>query len=300
MIQFKRIHLNKVDPFFHALTESRAMLEIYRKGDMEHVYTHHNKRARTWRRHAFVDEDLRHADFCGMDLRECRFDGCQLTAATFNAADLRGASFARCYINSVDFTYANMDGVLFASDRNKSVNAYFAAVRVCNFSHALMRNADLSQAVFRDCKFQNTKLKGTDVGEHVLSRFSNIDFLGATCIPKGIMKARRVLPTTSFTAWKRCAEGRLVELHVPADAKRSAGLSNKCRASKVVTVSIASKLANKCKNARSLRDTGGQDCAYRVGYETVAHNFDPNPWKVCAGGIHFFMTAQEAIDYAWR
>ena len=36
---------------------------------------------------------------------------------------------------------------------------------------------------------------------------------------------------------------------------------------------------------------------YVVGETVAANTFDPRPWVECSNGIHFFLTAKEAIFY---
>jgi hypothetical protein len=40
------------------------------------------------------------------------------------------------------------------------------------------------------------------------------------------------------------------------------------------------------------------DTVYRVGETVRPHQFDPDRWHECAGGIHFFITREEAADYS--
>ena len=46
----------------------------------------------------------------------------------------------------------------------------------------------------------------------------------------------------------------------------------------------------------SNRDT---DFIYTIGETVRVDNFDEDRTHECAPGIHFFITRQEAVDYAW-
>lgn len=40
------------------------------------------------------------------------------------------------------------------------------------------------------------------------------------------------------------------------------------------------------------------DFLYKIGETVKVRDFDKNRWKEYAPGIHFFMTREEAVDYA--
>mgnify|MGYP001252273311 CR=1 FL=1 len=237
-------------------------------------------------------------DMSHMDLAGAVFNACVLRNINFTGADLTSAVFIDCVVDYCVFDGAAMQRV---SIRNTAPSTLSRSFYECSFDGADMRNALLSEAEFRRASFKRARLKGADFGvENIRERFNEAKFGGATGVPRVAVAACPALPIGAFEGWKRCADGRIVKLLIPADAKRSAGLSNKCRASHVMTLDITSKIGNKCKNARSLLDSGGQDCAYRVGYITEAHAFDDDRWETCAPGIHFFLTRYEAHKFSMR
>jgi hypothetical protein len=46
----------------------------------------------------------------------------------------------------------------------------------------------------------------------------------------------RILPEGSLIGWKKCAEGRIVKLRIPEDARRSHAFGRKCRAEYVIVI----------------------------------------------------------------
>lgn len=235
------------------------------------------------------------SDMAYMDLNGAVFSNCVMRHINFAYADLSNASFLGCVMEYCVFDNANMQGVTIRSTESA---AGPAVCYECSFADANLCKAMLADAVMHRAVFTGAKLRGADVGtDSIRSRFNESRFGGATGIPKRVVAACPVLPAGEFTAWKRCADGRIAKLKVPADAQRSSGLSNKCRASHVMTLDITSRLGRKCCNARSLLDVGGQDCAYRVGYVTEAHAFSTDRWETCAPGIHFFLTRKEACNF---
>ena len=106
---------------------------------------------------------------------------------------------------------------------------------------------------------------------------------------KGIAQTCVAPECGSFTAWKKCAGGVIVKLRIPASAKRSNATGRKCRAecAKVLRIYGATE-------ATSLHDLS---VVYRVGETVKCHTWEPDRWIECGGGIHFFMTRQEAEEY---
>ena len=92
-----------------------------------------------------------------------------------------------------------------------------------------------------------------------------------------------------FEAWKKCADGVIVRLLVPADAKRSSAETRKCRADYVKTLEVIG-----ADVGVSIRDGVTK---YRAGEITRALKWNKCRWVECGGGIHFFMTREEAEAY---
>ena len=98
----------------------------------------------------------------------------------------------------------------------------------------------------------------------------------------------------AYTAYKK-AEGKIVELLIPEDAKRSSATSRKCRASKASVVDITSLDGNEHFEAAT-----SDYCPifiYKVGETVEENSFDENRWNECSTGIHHFITRDEAVKY---
>lgn len=132
-------------------------------------------------------------------------------------------------------------------------------------------------------------LRGEDGGEQ--ADLSGADLSGA----KNLFLPIACPDTGEFTAWEKCAGGTIVQLLIPADAKRSSATSRRCRASKAVVIAAYDKDGNEIDSAVS---NYYNTVVYRTG-ETVefANGFDDNRWNECAPGIHFFITREEAENY---
>ena len=97
----------------------------------------------------------------------------------------------------------------------------------------------------------------------------------------------------------------LVTLKIPEDARRSSADSNKCRCDKAYVEKIEYLIENFTTNQISVLGDIEKACSkhdpdfiYSVGEMVKVDNFDTNRWHECAPGIHFFMTKEEAIEYA--
>lgn len=124
-------------------------------------------------------------------------------------------------------------------------------------------------------------LRGADLYEANLRGAKNADFAIA---------ATRILPQGTLIGWKKCRDGVIVKLEIPAQAKRSHAFGRKCRAeyAKVLRIFGADEAVS----------THDGSFVYRKG-EVVrpAKPFDDNWVDECSSGIHFFITRAEAEAY---
>lgn len=108
-------------------------------------------------------------------------------------------------------------------------------------------------------------------------------FYPLTCPEKG-----------EYTAFKK-ADEKIVELRIPADAKRLSAAERKCRASKAVVISVTTLDGDPAGN--EVCSDYNRDFVYRVGETVEVQNFDENRWNECAPGIHHYVTREEAVRH---
>ena len=89
-----------------------------------------------------------------------------------------------------------------------------------------------------------------------------------------------------FWAWKKCRNGVLVRIAIGANAKRSHGAGRKCRAEYVKVLEVIG-----ADVGISLKDCNTE---YRKGAIVRCDKWDEDRWNECSGGIHFFLTREEA------
>ena len=163
-----------------------------------------------------------------------------------------------------------------------------------NLSGAYLSGADLSRANLSRANLSGANLSGANLSGADLFRanLSGANLSGAKNVPFIPMACPDV---GSFIGWKKCREGRIVELEVPADARRSSAAGRKCRCDKAVVKSIKS-IDGKEEYTEALSDYNS-GFRYEVGKEVSEPNFCEDRFRECAPGIHFFINRQEAVNY---
>ena len=203
----------------------------------------------------------------GANLGGANLGGANLRSANLRSADLRGA----------DLRDANLYGA----------NLRGADLYGANLGNADLRGADLGGANLRDANLYGADLRGAnlygaDLGGAHLGGANNIDKLQ-------VAQLSIVPEHGSFIGWKLCRDGVVVKLRIPEDAARSNATGRKCRASKAEVLEIIGDT-----RAVSGHDSG---FTYNVGQTVVPHEWNPDRWVECGGGIHFFLTRIEAEQY---
>ena len=100
----------------------------------------------------------------------------------------------------------------------------------------------------------------------------------------------------AFVGYKKCRDGRIVQLEVPEDAKRSSAYGRKCRCGKAKVLNIWTRYGEEARYAVSIYNSS---FVYHKGGTIEVSDFDGDRFDECAAGIHFFMTRKEAEDYVW-
>ena len=191
-------------------------------------------------------------------------------------ADLRGANLFGANLSDADLRGANL------SD---------ADLRGANLSCANLRGADLSGADLSCANLRGANLSGADLSCANL-RGASMDqmiwdihtvFYPLQCPDSG-----------SYIGYKK-ASGLVVELEIPADARRSSATSRKCRASKAKVLSITDINGNPAGG--QVKSNYDPNFVYAIGETVEVTDFDDNRWNECSTGIHHFITRAEAVIY---
>ena len=183
-----------------------------------------------------------------------------LVKAVFTGADLRSAYLRGAYLTGADLTGANLTG------------------------------ADLTGTYLRGADLRGANLTGADLTGAYLR---GADLTGADL--KKIVAATRIIPEVgSFIGWKK-ADGCLIKLEIPTEAKRHNSLGGrKCRAEFVKVLNITK---DGKRHSKAITAGHGPATIYKIGEIVKPDSYDPDPLIECSNGIHFFISKQEALDW---
>lgn len=180
------------------------------------------------------------------------------------------------------------------------------------FDRAKMRGSSLVNVLCENCTFRGADLRETNL-KSVAMRYNDLtgaDIAGANlnCAVLEYAKLEGIhydeqtkyfqmhCPETgAFLGYKKCFNDRLVQLLIPADAKRTSATMNSCRCSKAKVLTIKSfDYQEEFEEAWSLVD---ENFVYRKGQWVEVADFDEDRWKDSTTGIHFWLTREEAKAY---
>ena len=204
----------------------------------------------------------------GADLRSAYLRGADLRGADLSGADLRSTNLSGAKLSGADLSGANLLG---------------ANLLGANLSGADLRGADLSFANLLGADLRSADLRSANLSGADLSFAENIPYIHLSCPSEG-----------SFTAWKK-VDGKLIELEIPSDARRSSATTEKCRCDKARVISITDIKSN--EQIPEIINYKHTETLYKVGEMVYPDSFDEDRYKECSNGIHFFIDKQLAINY---
>ncbi len=215
----------------------------------------------------------KHANLRYADLRYADLKGAYLYGANLLGADLRYANLEDANLKDADLKGAYLDGAYL-------INAY---LNNANLNNAYLICANLAGADLINTNLASANLaSATLVGADLVSA-NNIPYIPLVCPSDG-----------EFTAWKK-VDGKLVQLLIPADARRSSATTNRCRCDKAKVVAITD--IDGRFPVDSITCNTYVKTEYRVGEYVYPDSWDDNRWKECSHGIHFFINKRDAINY---
>lgn len=220
------------------------------------------KNRKSKERLALREIELFDMDFTGWDLSNIDFSLSAFHRIRFDEANLEYSSvcnalFDECTLRNTDFLHANLECAALR----------YADMRGCNIEDANLYGAVLEYA----------KLEGIISDE-------NTKWFRLRCPEKG-----------AFLGYKKCFNNRLVQLLIPADAKRTSATLPSCRCNKAKVLTIKSfDYKENYMEAWSLVD---DNFVYRVGEWVEVKDFNENRWMDSTTGIHFWLTREEAKNY---
>ena len=164
-----------------------------------------------------------------------------------------------------------------------------------NLSRANLRGANLSGAYLRGANLRGANLSGANLSGACLSGacLSRANLHGAKNIGshdshKLAIARSRILAEGTLIGWKKLQNGVVAKLLIPANAKRAHAFGRKCRAEFVDVLALSSGAIGYSTSDAPLT------AVYEVGKRVACDKWCED-WTVqCAGGIHFYITEEEA------
>lgn len=210
-----------------------------------------------------------------------------LSHATLKSVDLSGCDLRNCDLSWADLENARLDGALLDGSSLAHSLLSRGSLRA-----ASLRGVDLEGANLRWVDFTDAHAEGANFFTAVMEYTVNDGIV----IDDATKWYRMHCPESgAFVAYKKCFDMRLVQLLVPADARRVSPTSPWGRCDKAKVLSIWSfDGRERYDEATSLQT---DDFVYPLGQWVTEPRFNPDRWLESAPGIHFWMTRQEAFDY---
>ena len=205
--------------------------------------------------------NLRGANLCDADLRGANLCGADLFGANLRGANLCGADLIGANLRGANLCGADLSGANLCGADLSGANLCDADLRGADLCNANLSRASMDQMIW-------------DI---------HTAFYPLQCPDSG-----------SYIGYKK-ASGLVVELEIPADARRSSATSRKCRASKAKVLSITDINGN--PGGDQVRSNFDPNFVYAIGETVEVTDFDDNRWNECSTGIHHFITRAEAVIY---
>ena len=195
-------------------------------------------------------------------------------------------------LSNMNFSHSNFINVNLSNVNFCSSQLVNVLLDDCNLQNANLKNANLERASLRRANLTYADISGARLYAAVLENaiLDNIIFDDNTknfrihCPEKG-----------AFIAYKKGLNNLIVKLLIPSDARRVSSTMNCCRCDKAKVLEI--KNFEGTKFFDEAWSTVAEGFCYKLGEWVYAENFNEDRWYDSTGGIHFWMTEDEAKAY---
>jgi hypothetical protein len=227
-----------------------------------------------------ADANLADANLVGANLARANLAGANLpdanlAGANLPDANLAGADLADANLVGANLVGANLVGADLMDANLADANLVGANLVGANLADANLARANLARANLARANLAGAYLADAYLADAYLARAKNIK-LPAFQIPQ----------EGELIVYKKLHNGAVCKLRIPPESRRTASVvGRKCRAEFAEVIEGEGK---------SWRTDGDHVIDYAPGTVVNADKYDDNPLVECAGGIHFFLTREEA------
>ena len=195
-------------------------------------------------------------------------------------------------LSDMDFSHSNFINVNLLNVNFCSSQLVNVLLDDCDLQNANLKNTNLERSSLRRANLTKADISGTRLYAAVLENaiLDDIIFDDNTknfrihCPEKG-----------AFIAYKKGLNNLIVKLLIPSDARRVSSTMNCCRCDKAKVLEI--KNFEGTKFFDEAWSTVAEGFCYKLGEWVYAENFNEDRWYDSTGGIHFWMTEEEAKAY---
>lgn len=206
------------------------------------------------------------------------FEDMDLTGWELRNIDFSGSDFNRVILDEADLDRSSLHKTWFRDCSMKRVRLTNADVTEAGMRYLDLSGSDFSGSNFHATLFEYADLEGVTDNE-------DTRYFRMACPEEG-----------AFIAWKCCTEWRVVQLLVPADARRVSATFDSCRCDKAKVLSI--KSIDETISYTWAQSTVDPNFYYEVGkWVEPANGFEENRWLDSSEGIHFFMEREKCVAY---
>jgi hypothetical protein len=180
----------------------------------------------------------------------------------------------KSHLGNVLFTY-EAETLREAVEQAVKSGAYLGGA---NLGGAYLGGANLGGANLSGANLSGANLSGANLGGANLKdvKYGELPLIRTSIVPQ----------VGQFIGWKKCRSNAIVKLMVGKNAKRSNAHGRKCRAEYVKVLDVIG-----AEFGLSLYD---HKTEYRKGQIVRCDQWNEDRWTECGGGIHFYLTREEA------
>ncbi len=212
-----------------------------------------------------------------LNLSDSEFTDMDLSGMDLSYVDFMLGIFKNICFDHADLSHSSIENALFEN---------------CTFRGTVFRYANMKTCAMRYDDLTGANIEGADLFAAVLE-YAKLD--GIVYNDETKWFKMHCPETGPFLGYKKCFNNRLVQLLIPADAKRTSATRNSCRCSKAKVLTIKSfDYQEEFDEAWSLVD---ENFAYRKGEWVEVEDFNEDRWQDSTTGIHFWLTREEALAY---